>query len=204
MKTRKTVLTLSLALVLVVGGLVVASNMGFKFVPNLSVAGADFWVSVPYNNNYTVADDVCTDIGPNATLVSRFDTSSGLRQDWTCPFGNNFSITSGEGLFIRVSGPTTPTVVGSHDPTLAIPQGGFTVSGRDWFLAIPYHTTAAVADDICGEVGPNATLVSRFDTGSGLRQDWTCPFGNNFTINIGEALAVRVGASTPAFVPAHY
>lgn len=204
MKTRKTVLTLSLALVLVVGGLVVASNMGFKYVPNLNTAGKDFWLSVPYNNNYTVADDVCSDLGPNATIVSRFDTATSIRQDWTCPFGNNFAVTSGEGLFVRVSGPATPTVVGSHDPSLTIPQGGFTVAGSDWYLSIPYHTTAAVADDICTEVGPTATIVSRFDTATGIRQDWTCPFGNNFSINIGEALAVRVSSPTAAFQPAHY
>lgn len=203
MKTRKTVLTLSLALVLVVGGLVVASNMGFKFVPNFTTPNADYWLSVPYNNNYTVAQDVCDDLG-SATLVSRFDTPSGVRQDWTCPFGNNFSVTSGEGLFIRVGSASTPVIVGSHDPSLTIPAGGFTVANADWFLSIPYHTTAAVADDICSEVGPNATLVSRFDTASGVRQDWTCPFGNNFSVNIGEALAVRVGSATSAFTPSHY
>jgi hypothetical protein len=203
MKTRKTVLTLSLALVLVVGGLVVASNMGFKYVPNFAVPSADYWLSVPYNNNYTVADDVCNDLGA-ATLVSRFDTPTGIRQDWTCPFGTNFTVTSGEGLFVRVGSASTPVIVGSHDPTLAIPAGGFTVVNTDWFLSIPYHTTAAVADDICLEVGPNATLISRFDTGTGIRQDWTCPFGTNFTVNIGEALAVRVGAATSAFTPSHY
>ena len=136
MKTRKTVLTLSLALVLVVGGLVVASNMGFKFVPNFAVANTDYWVSVPYNNNYTVAQDVCDDVGVSATLVSRFDTPTSLRQDWTCPFGNNFTVNSGEGLFVRVGAPTTPTIVGSHDPNLSIPApSGFTVANTDWFEA---------------------------------------------------------------------
>jgi hypothetical protein len=191
-------------LVLVAGGLVVASNMGFKYVPNLTVPLKDYWLSVPYNNNYTVAQDVCDDLGANTVNVARFDTSTGLRQDWTCPFGNNFGVVAGEGLFVRVNGTTTPTIVGSHDPTLAIPVGGFTVPLKDYYLAIPYHTMATVAQDICDEIGPNAVNVARFDTSTGLRQDWTCPFGNNFTVNIGEALAVRVNASTPAFTPSHY
>lgn len=200
--TRKTLLTLSLAAVLVAGGLVVASNMGFKFVPGMVTPGVDHWLSVPYNNNYSVANDVCNDIGPTATLVSRFDSGTGIRQDWTCPWGTAFTVTSGEGLFVRVSASTTPVLVGSHDPNLTIPQAGFTV-GVDNFLSIPYHTTATVANDICAEVG-NASLVSRFDTPTQIRQDWTCPWGTNFTINIGEALGVRVSGANPGFIPAHY
>jgi hypothetical protein len=200
--TRKTLLTLSLATVLVAGGLVVASNMGFKFVPNLVTPGVDHWLAVPYNNNYSVANDVCKDIGPTAILVGRFDSPTQIRYDWTCPWGTSFTVTSGEGLFVRVNASSTPVIVGSHDPNLTIPQGGFTV-GVDNFLSIPYHTTATVANDVCAEVG-NATLVSRFDTPTAIRYDWTCPWGTNFTINIGEALAVRVGGVNAGYIPAHY
>ena len=204
MKSRKILLTLSLVSALVVAGLVVASNMAFKHVPDFSVINSDYWVSVPYRNHYSLAQDVCDDVGPTTTLVSRFDTPTGVRQDWTCPFGNNFPVTSGEGLFLRVSAPTSPVISGSHDPDLAIPIGGFTVENRDWFLSIPYHSTLAIANDICKEIYPTPTLVSRFDTEHGIRQDWTCPFGNDFAIRAGEGVAVRVGTATPAFVPPHY
>jgi hypothetical protein len=46
--------------------------------------------------------------------------------------------------------------------------------------------------------------VSRFDTSTRLREDWTCPFGNNFTVQPGESLAVRVNQAGPGFVPSHY
>jgi hypothetical protein len=204
MKSRMTMLTLGLALALMVAGLVVASNMGFRHVADFSVTSRDYWVSVPYKNHYSVAQDVCEDLGPSAILVSRFDTPAKIRQDWTCPFGSNFPVTPGERLFIRVSAPTTPVISGSHDPELAIPIGGFTVANKDHFLSIPYHAVAALADDLCNEIGPTATVVSRFDTQFGLRQDWVCPLGNNFSIRTGEAVAVRVSAPTSAFVPDHY
>jgi hypothetical protein len=204
MKSRRTLLTLGFAVALLVAGLVVAANMGFKHVADFSVAGRDYWVSVPYKNHYGVAQDVCEDVGPNAILVSRFDTPTEVRQDWTCPFGNNFPITSGEGLFLRVDEPTTPIISGSHDPDLAIPVGGFTVANEDWFLSIPYHHVAANASDLCDEIGPTVTLVSRYDTGTGYRQDWVCPLGTNFPIRDGEAVAVRVSVPTSAFVPEHY
>jgi hypothetical protein len=197
-------MALGLAPALMVAGLVVASNMAFKYVPDFSVTLADYWVSVPYRNHYSVAQDVCDDVGPTTTLVSRFDTPTGVRQDWACPFGNNFPVTPGEGLFIRVSAPTAPVITGAHDPDLAIPIGGFTVANKDWFLSLPYHAIARIANDLCKEVYPTPTLVSRFDTEWRIRQDWACPFGNDFTIRAGEAIAVRVGTATPAFVPKHY
>ena len=38
-------------LLLAVGGTVLASNMGFKFVPNLNQAAKTFTISLPLNNN---------------------------------------------------------------------------------------------------------------------------------------------------------
>jgi hypothetical protein len=202
MRARRTLISLGLVLVLFLGGLVVASNMGFKWAPTWSVVNTDYWISLPYRGTWSTAQDLC-DLVPNSTLVSRFDPSASVRTDWTCPFGNNFGLTPGEGLFIRVSASSSPVFVGSHDDELTIPAGGFTVTATDYFLAIPYHTTAAVADDICTEIA-DATVVSRFDTGTGVRADWTCPFGDNFTVNPGESLAVRVSQPGPGFVPSHY
>ena len=204
MKARRTLLTLALSLLLVASGLVVASNMAFNYEADFSVINKDYWVSLPYLNGYAQAQDVCGDLGPEISVVSRFDTPTGLRLDWTCPYGNNFALVPGEGLFLRVSAPSAPPIVGSHDPHLAIPLGGFNYVSRDWFLSVPYHTKAAIAHDICKEIGRLAVLVSRFDTELGLRQDWACPRGNNFAIRAGEAIAVRVDEVTPAFVPSHY
>lgn len=202
MRVRRTLICLGLVLVLVLGGLVVASNMGFKWAPTWSEINKDYWISLPYRGSWSVADDLCG-LVPNSTLVSRFDPVGSVRLDWTCPFGNNFALTPGEGFFVRVSASSSPVFVGSHDDDLEIPVGGFAVANSDYFLSIPYHTTAAVADDVCAEVA-DAIIVSRFDTSTGVREDWTCPFGNNFTVRPGESLALRVSQPGPGFVPSHY
>jgi hypothetical protein len=176
--------------------------MGFKWAPTWTVVNTDYWVSLPFRGTWSAAADICG-LVPNSTLVSRFDTMAGIREDWTCPFGNNFSVNPGEGIFVRVGSTSSPVFVGSHDDEAVIPAGGFSVANRDYYLAIPYHTTATVADDICTEL-PDATIVSRFDTAGGIRQDWTCPFGNNFTVRPGESLAVRVSQTGPGFIPSHY
>jgi hypothetical protein len=202
MRARRTLICLGLALALFVGGLVVASNMGFKWAPTWTVVNKDYWVSLPYRATWGSAQDLCS-LVPNASLVSRFDPAAAIREDWTCPFGNNFAVTPGEGLFIRVSATSSPVFVGSHDDAQVVPAGGFGVANRDYFVAIPYHTTANVADDICGDV-PDATLISRFDTATAVREDWTCPFGNNFSVRPGESVAIRVSQPGPGFIPSHY
>jgi hypothetical protein len=202
MRTRRTFLGLALASILIAGGLVAASNMGFRWAPTFTTTGTDYWISLPYKSSMQVANDVCA-VVPNASLLSRFDPTSGTRLDWTCPFGTNFPLTDGEGVFLRVTSSSSPVFVGSHDPEVTVPVGGFTVANTDYFISVPYHTTAGVANDLCAEI-TSASLISRFNTASGIREDWTCPFGNNFTIRLGEAVAVRVSQTGGGFVPAHY
>lgn len=199
----RTFLTMTLGLALLAGGLVLGSNMAFRYKASFQVPNRDYWVSLPYHNEYADAQDICAVIGPNASLVSRFDTEKQVRQDWTCPWGKNFDVRPGEGLFARVNGPASPVFAGHHDPNLSIPVTGFTHPGRDYYLSIPFSTTAEVAGDICQEV-PYATLVTRFDTQSGIAHSWTCPWGNNFDIHPGEAFRVRVNKASGGFIPAHY
>ena len=201
-------LVASLTAVLGLTGLAISSQMAIRATLSLT-PGDDIWISLPYRYTGAVAQDVCDDIGPRATLVSRFDSNTALRKDWTCPFGDNFALIPGEGIWVRVSddltdAPVSWVVSGSHWPGLPIPMGGFTQPGVDYIISLPFHTTSTLAQDVCDAVGPTATLVSRFDTASGNRIDWTCPFGDNFPIGVGEAFAVRVSAPTPPFVPAHY
>jgi hypothetical protein len=204
MRVRRTLLVTTLVILLLVGGLAVGSNMGFKYAPTFpgSEINVDHWVSLPYKSAFASADEVCN-VVPNASLVSRFDPVSAFRVDWTCPFGDNFDLNPGEGVFIRVTAASNPVFVGSHDPDLEIPVGGFTVSGIDHIVSIPYHTTAVTAQDLCDEIA-NSTLVSRFDPVSQSRIDWSCPFGSDFAIPRGEAFAVRVGVTGPGWKPDHH
>jgi hypothetical protein len=209
---RKVLLTLSLVAVFVAGGLVVASNMGFKYVPNWTIPVNDYWISVSYNNQYSTADDICTDIGSTATQLSRFDTPTGFRSDWTCGGpGDDFSIIAGEGYYLRVNASTTTSVlVGSPATSVTVPPGGWAATAlRDHLISIPYHTQATNAEDICNEIsavsGTTAAQMSRFDTPTNFRSDWTCGGpGDNFSIQIGEGYMARVSSGTAGFSPSHY
>lgn len=202
MCSRRSFVLLGAALLLLTLGVALSSNMAFRWAPNWTVTNTDHWISLPYRGSWSTADDLCGVI-PNVTLVSYFDSATGFRVDWACPFGGDFPIVPGLGVFVRVGASSSPVFVGSHIDDLEVPLGGFSVSDRDHFLSIPYHTTSSTAEDICAEL-PSATLVSRFDPETGVRSDWACPFGRNFSIRLGESLAVRVSEPGPGFIPSHY
>ena len=68
---------------LLVGGFATASNMGFKFVPNVA-ANQAFNLSMPWNNNFTKANGLFNDLdGQDADVsrLSKFQANSTLI-DW--------------------------------------------------------------------------------------------------------------------------
>ena len=194
------------ALLLAVGGTVVASNMGFKFVPNIDQSGKTFTISLPLNNNYTNADSVFQDMsasGCTPQLVERIEPSSGggLRHDWNGT-GDNFTLVKGEGLIVVVSGTCTSwTIVGSHDPAYVYT---FAQSGKNYLTDIPYHTTATTANDLFTSI-PSAVLIERITptAGGGVRQSWNST-GDNFNVKIGESYIVVVGTAGTTWTPSHY
>ncbi|MHC4997254.1 MAG: hypothetical protein ACYTGQ_19640 [Planctomycetota bacterium] len=202
--TRRTLLIGTLVAVLLLSGLAVGSNRAFKYTIQISEqnANVDHWLSLPYRMDYTTANDLCA-ASPEASLISRFDAATMSRVDWTCPFGNNFPLSPGEGVIIRTQAASSPVFAGSHEPGMLVPPGGFVRAGVDHLIALPYHSTAERAAHLCLEV-PNATLISRFDVETRQRVDWTCPYGTNFSLRYGEALAIRVDAPNEGFVPQHY
>src|SRR4029453_16475312 len=118
---KRTKLWVAGALLLAVSGAAVASNMGFKFVPNLNQTNRTFTISLPLNQNYTNASAVFPDIpaGCAAAKVERIVPSTGgaTRQTWTSVGGTNFPIAKGEGYIVEVGVSCTNwVIVGSHDP----------------------------------------------------------------------------------------
>jgi len=106
------------ALFLTVVGGAVASNMGFKFVPNLNAVNSAFPIAIPFNHNYTNADSIFTDIqasGCNPALVERisgtgekgFTTWHGFGQG--DPNTSNFAVKVGEALDFWVNAPVSWT-----------------------------------------------------------------------------------------------
>ena len=103
-------------LLLAACGAAVASNMGFKFVPNITQSGPQkqYTISFPLNNNYANANAVLTDIpaGCSAVSVIRIVPSPGgaTRNAWLAPgTGVNFPVTIGEAYLVQVSSATSWT-----------------------------------------------------------------------------------------------
>jgi len=191
-------------------GAAVASNMGFKFVPNIVQSGPakQYTISFPLNNNYANANSVLTDIpaGCNASAVIRIAPSAGgsSRQGWLAPgVGVNFPIAKGEGYLVQTNSTCTSwVIVGSHDPAYVYNFG----ANVQTLASIPYHTTATAANDVLTSVGPNAQAVIRIapSVGGSTRQGWLAPgVGVNFPVTIGEAYLIQVSSAT-AWTPAHY
>ena len=116
---------LGLAAVLVAGGLF-ASNMGFKLNYTLDGPGTNgsatgtSSLALPYNQqtNLTNAEDLINDINASAgssvvANVARWLKASDGLEVYTGSSGVNFSLTPGEGYWIKV-GSTVTTWVPSH------------------------------------------------------------------------------------------
>jgi len=199
------------ALVLTVGGAAMASNMGFKFVPNLNQSGKIFTISLPINNNYTNAAAVLTDMqssGCTPQKIERINPSVGgtSRTFWTGSgtAAQNFTISKGEGYLVQVTGSCTSwVVVGSHDPTYSY---SISQPGKVYMVSIPYHTTAQVANDLLTSI-PNASKIERINpsVGGTSRTFWTGSgtAAQNFPVTIGESYLVVVTAAS-TWTPAHY
>lgn len=203
MARRRAIIALGIWLVLSASGLLVASNMGLMHRASFNVSGVDYWLSLPYSSSLQKAQDLCEAIGPEATLIAYFDSDSAVRVEWHCPFGANFDLRPGQGIIVRVNAPAEVVLLGSHDQDVVVPEGGFVHVGRDYYLSLPYHSTASVANDLCDQI-PHVSVISRFDTDLNTTQTWTCPFGTNFALRTGEALLVQVSAPSSGFVPDHY
>ena len=184
------------ALLLAVGTITAGSNMGFKITIPLT-AGYRNFVALPYFNQYTDANSVFNDI-PHCQSVTRWDNPSGSWQTWNGARGDNFTLNEGEALLIQVNANTNWVVVGAHDPAFAVPL----TAGYRNFVSIPYHTTAANANDIFSQI-PNCQSVTRWDNPSGSWQTWNGARGDDFPLTPGEGLLIQVNGNT-SWAPAHY
>ncbi len=196
----KTVLALATVLVLIVGMAAVASNMGFKINLALTSGGDLNWVALPLYNSYTDASSVWADL-TNPSQISRWDNATGTYQTYLgTTRSNNFTLNKGEGIVVKVSAAENWIVVGSHDPSFAF---SLTAGGDLNWVAVPYNETATDASGIWGEL-TNPSQISRWDNATGTYQTYLgTTRSNNFTLNTGEAIVVKVSANE-SWTPAHY
>lgn len=230
MRNTKSHLTMAVVLVaatmLIAGSVAVASNTGFKINKPLTVAGAgsigNNWTSIPYFHPYTNGAALCTQLGLVSTGVTRavlvkIDPVLGGATTANCgqAGANSFTWNPGQGVRIRNAGtgaPASAIIVGSHNPALSltIPDSGVGNIGSFWF-AVPYHTTAITAADLCTSVGLTSTGVARGSIGrlnatTGAFTSANCgqAAASSLTLVLGEAVRLREPNGPISFVPSHF
>jgi len=184
--TRLTVaVAVAATLIVALGGLATASNMGFKLnkqlQPFVTGVSGDNWLALPYNSPYATFADLCTQTGLRlgataGALITHIDQATNLPSNPRCgTAGASATIpTDGRGIRIRQTAPVPAPfiLVGSHNTGKLINIKKFCLSpaspgcagtpatgqGNFWF-AYPYHTTAVTVADICTSMGlsPGAT-----------------------------------------------
>jgi len=180
-------------------------------------------LSLPDNPQagFVMASDLITDIGvPARGGVSKFIRSNNTLQTYTNRVGSapNFALVSGDGYRVRVTGATNINyvIVGSHNPTLShvlvaagnpVPEGGNSQDGTNAYN-YPYHSVAATASQLIGEIGfPARGGVSKLIRDNNTLQTYTNRVGSapDFALVPGASYRVRVtGPTNISFIPNHY
>lgn len=192
------------AILLAVGGTAMASNMGFKFVPNLvDVDPLIYDISIPINNNYVDLKSIFDDIAASVCTpggVTVFDPAQNLCA-WTGPFSCNTPYVDGQGIRVSVAGASCATwvIVGSHNPAFAFNLA--TIDPDIYDIAVPYHTTTTDLKSLFSEI-PGAAGVTVFDTSQNICS-WTGAFSCNTPIVIGTGYRVSVTAPV-LYTASHY
>ena len=231
MHNKKSHLTLAVVLVaatmLVAGSVAVASNTGFKLNKPLVVAGTGSigqnWTSLPYFSPYTNGTVLCQQFALVSTgairgQLTKIDPNTGGSVTANCGTlaqTNAFTWNAGQGIRIRNGGiapPTSTIVVGSHNPALSltIPDSGNGNVGSFWF-AVPYHTTAISAADLCNSIGMTSAgglrgSVGRLNATTGGFTSVNCgnAAASSLILVLGEAVRLREPNGPMSFVPSHF
>jgi len=226
------ILGVAVAVLATSGGLVMASNMGFKinkaltsgFIGTQSPKALN-WISLPYNHPYPNAKNICNAIGvtTNAGNVSQFDVppalpGSGVLTNFLCGgAGPGFAIDPLNGVRVTIAGAGVPNavLVGSSNETAQISIvdafiGNQAPKRYNW-RSVPFHTTWLKANDICVTVAnaTNAVTITRIDSTTGIATNHLCGQGaggaGNFSLVMGEALRItKAGAGGFLFFPPHF
>jgi hypothetical protein len=226
----KSHLTLAVVLVaatmLVAGSVAIASNTGFKINKALTIAGTgqigNNWTSIPYFNPYGNVGALCTQIGLISAGITRAQvtlvtpaTGAGTTVQCGTAAANSLAIIPGLGLRIRNAGtgaPTSAIIVGSHNPSLSltVPKSGAGSIGNFWF-AVPYHTTAVTAADLCLQSGFTSSGINRAQivrlnaaTGGATTASCGTAAATSLTLVLGEAVRVREPNGPLTFIPSHF
>ena len=217
MTSMNRVVAVTLGASVLSGGLVLASNMGFKIVHALKAAdgvesrtGVNS-IALPYipKSGLDDASDLIQDIGPGSVVqIARYLRASDSWDPYIGTAGTAFLLQPGEGYLVQVSGDVEYRIVGSHDPaamvTFFASDGGVTSRSGNNLYAPPFHSTARTAAELRQEIGPDVVVqVARYLRTSDSWDSYTGTSGADFPLVRGEAYLVQV-SQTVNYTPAHY
>jgi hypothetical protein len=229
MLKQKSHFTLAVVLVaaamLVAGGVVTASNTGFKINKPLSAPGAgqvgNNWTSIPYFNPYGNLGAFCAQTGLvtsglNRDAIVDIDPVTGVSSTVSCGSAQATARAIFPGRGVRIRRPTglsgSIIIVGSHNPaqSITVPVAGAGQIGSLWF-AVPYHTTAVNANDLClssglVSTGLNRAGITRINAATGVASVVSCgsAAATSLTLVLGEAILIRQPLVAATFIPAHF
>ncbi len=216
--TNVLIVAAAVALVVMVampGGEAHASNMGFKM--NKSTAAKNGpdpqgvnLISLPYQNPYQDAQDICVAFGLSAApagTIEQVDASAGAINVHGCGLGGPFALADRVGVVVKDSVARTGILVGSH---VGNPPGSITLfplavppQGNNHF-PVPYHTTAVTAEDLCVDLGLPAApdgVIQRIDASGGAILVHGCGLGGAFPLVLGQAVIVQHASPGNIVVP---
>jgi hypothetical protein len=197
---------------LLVGGFATASNMGFKFVPNVA-ANQAFNLSMPWNNNFTKANGLFNDLDGqdgDVNRLSKFQANSTLASWFSGASPSaNFNVVKGESyiVFAAPSGPVSAAVVvGSHDPNYTF---SFTAN-QAFNAAAPYHQTFTKANQLFNDLNTklgagSISRLSKFGATSTLAS-WFAGSqpSANFNLDLGMGVIIFPAQTKSGYVWPHY
>lgn len=207
------------ALVLI-GGALLASNMGFKYNYTL-LAGTDpgsnsgtNTIALPFfrADGINTAADLQNSVGFNeVSNIQRFEESTDALEAYTGRKGGgpDFPLVAGEAYFIKMSANVQYVIVGSHDPALAVDLDSGSEpdsNGGSNFYAYPYHSTADTAQALMDDIGfANVANVQRFVRSTDALESYTGRKGGGPDFNLvpGEGYFIKM-LTTVSYVPSHY
>jgi hypothetical protein len=206
--------------VLALAGVLIASNMGFKYNYTL-LSGAELLsqtgtntIALPYFRADTIntAADLQNSIGfADVANIQRFDEATDSLALFTGRKGSgpDFNLIASEANFVKMNTTVQYVIVGSHDPSFAVDLDGAaevdSATGTN-FYSYPYHATAEDAQQLMDDIGfANVANVQRFDEETDSLALYTGRKGSPPVFNLvpGEGYFIKMNA-TVSYVPSHY
>jgi hypothetical protein len=227
MSRRNGIVAFCVALALLAGGWLYASNMGFKLnysLVQVGTASGTNTLAPPYNRQIGIdnAEQLLNDINNTGTPagkainVQRYNTVTDALEVYSKAGADPppFALASGIGYFVKVSANTSYIMVGSHNPGYqhTFLGTGASATGRNLF-AVPYHSTRTNAEQLLDELNTtgipsgNIANVQRHQISNDAASVYSKAGADPpaFPIVPGEAYFVKLaGNPNVLYTPSHY